>query len=451
MNEFGIKIPVTGLLADEKANSGMVALVGLRVRDGYYDVPTAPTMSATAGQAISGMRALYLCGATGMKTLNPATLAVTGTVFSGTFGAAHWHLADFGNTLVATVGGVMLYHMPVVQEEEDDPATITGTAPVAFDCCCAHNLTRLIYGKGNIVYWGTLLGDDLYNILLGTERDARVAARGEHGTQALPWSGGMVAIKPMGTSFVVYGTDGISVFRMAGDGRLYSLLDVPGLPAGVGIGSPNAADGDSGRHIFSGTDGKLYALTAEKCEPLGFEWLFNAGSTSRTVVYDQLEQQWWISGDSGGSYILTQWGLAGPVAPTVLSCCAASGRRVGTGAGWADGMSDIILWTGGQSRMEPGQKRLTYFRYRLDADIAHGPVRSAVRYKRGAVGPWLTSTPVQCSRDGAGFVNKTVHDAQAGLFARLPVGSKLWGMELRYQNSDGRSRRGPTGLAENAE
>lgn len=445
MNEFGFDIPAVGLQTGANENTGMRTLRGLRVKDGYFEVPAAPIMAASSGQVISGMRGLYLCGFGGMSKLNPATLAVADAVFSGSFGGAYWHVADFGDTIVAAVDGDVMF----VMQGKDGP--VTGLAPVSFDCCCAHNLTRFIYGSENIVSWGTVMGDDLANILLGVERDRNIVAMGEHGSQALPWTGAMVCIKPLGRAFVVYGEDGISVFQTTD--QTYSLLDVPGLPPGVGIGSPGAADGDSLRHVFSGTDGKLYALTPDKCEPLGFEHVFSvADGATRTVAYDPLEEQWWISGaQNEGSYILTKHGLSGPVEPVVLSCCPVGGRAVGTGTGWTEQHVPVEIMTGPLNRKEPGQTRLTYFRYRLDADSTLGPVWSSVRYKTSNTGRWKNAPTVQCSKDGSGFVNRTAHDAMAWLSARLPVRSKLWGLELRYQNSDGRTRRGPTGIESSAE
>jgi hypothetical protein len=301
--------------------------------------------------------------------------------------------------------------------------------------------TRLLVAVGNAVSWGTLAGEDFENMLLGTDRAADVEALEEHGTAAMPFAGDILCIHPMGTLWAAYGADGVALYQQ--NGATYGAVSIDGLPAGVGISGRAAIAGGDSMHVFHGTDGALWALTADgKCRCLHHE---NLLSGALSVSHDPRAGEFWTS----NGYLLTELGLGGPLEPVVLSVGYLNGQLVGIGTGYAAADTLVELWTNDLSGLEPGQKRITFLRFgvgQAGEAFENMRLRTACRY-RADLGSALTQTCWRpCSRDGWGEINTMLSDGRLGLIGRMTPGTRITRLEARHQLGDGRSRRGPTGI-----
>jgi hypothetical protein len=283
-------------------------------------------------QLFGSVARLFAGGSTTLGTVNPATWAVTAltpgdaTDLAGTVSiqaGGVWHLADFGDCWLATNGASLVMAIPhlgagVWAGNSPVPKTLCngyGTlvmggmaAPAGttwarmWDHWKAHRRLTVttedtVFGPEWVFFSQrdggatdlpfaaelALLGypAGMFESLESMFAD-RVAAE-EAGFARLTGAGEILALHPLGNDVAVYGAHKVGMLRsvLGQDGvARWNLTPV----ADVGVAGRGAVAAGPGQHLFVGSDGAVWALTAEGVQRAGYEAL-GLGSTV-SAFYD---------------------------------------------------------------------------------------------------------------------------------------------------------------------
>ena len=439
MKEYSFTITPTGLAKDVDAIEGAVLLRNLVPDSGFWRVPRVPIIPTgwTSGtQVFRGRTATVFCTPTTVGILSEPSLTVTPLTSVPSGGA--WCFADFGPVWLAANGSRLVGMFPT---EPSGFRTINQASP-HFGVVACHNDTRLIYGDctlgQNWVGWSCIGGEDIPYLLYGVAPPTSLLQLNESGQAPMPFRGRILAIRPLRDRVMVYGEDGVIALRPVGTG--YGLEDVRGIPPGVGIAGRAAVDGNVDKHLFVGTDGALYSVGAN-LDATRIETVV-AVPTTPTVVWNGTDGEFWVSG-TADSLVVTEAGVGGLVEAVVKSIALVPGLGLrACGTGYPD-LLRAELWTNMVDAGGAEQKKLTYIRVAGDG-LTKLRVGAKVRHMTGAA---LVQSPyVQCSPEGAGYLNTVMVSGQIGVAATVSPGSRIWGVEVRYQAHDRRFIRGTRGI-----
>lgn len=125
--------------------------------------------------------------------------------------------------------------------------------------------------------------------------------RNEAGAMPLPSQGTIQHIKALGESFaIVYSTGGITALRhFSHPISVMAPMDIPRLPQHLGLLDRGSIGSGAHRHIFIGTDHKLYELREDlEFTVIGYQHIFEApvwATGKIEIVYDDKEDEFYIS------------------------------------------------------------------------------------------------------------------------------------------------------------
>ena len=148
------------------------------------------------------------------------------------------------------------------------------------------------------------------------------------GERYMSWGGAVYAIKKLGKSLIVYGSNGISL--MYPYETSWGLLDISPL----GITSQQAVAGNDKIHFFITPDGSLWKLEKEP-EKIGYQEYLN--SMNSPVLTMDVEKQLLYICDGTLGYVYN-----------ILDNCLGSGPTTISGFGYSQGVS----YFGGSSNIE---------------------------------------------------------------------------------------------------
>lgn len=139
---------------------------------------------------------------------------------------------------------------------------------------------------------------------------------GDMGMMPMPWSGNVEMVKQLGDAVMVYGSNGISA--LVPTGNIYQPFTVQRIFDTVGINGRGAAGGDKFNHVFiDSVNNELWHIDSQlKLQRLGYREFLTYTSI---ISYDQLEQDFYISSNTAGAYILTRNGGFCNVKQNVMS------------------------------------------------------------------------------------------------------------------------------------
>ncbi|MCK5861985.1 MAG: hypothetical protein KAH38_05840 [Candidatus Hydrogenedentes bacterium] len=442
MREYNFLIQPTGLKQRETDTVGHRSIVNLRVDKGHYTVPPAFTAQwAGTDRLFNGKNKVLLSRSNNKIYTVASDLALTEIGTGSTLRMA-FQYADFGDNLVGTNGLYTFLLTGAVQSASQRLGAVTayGTRLIYGD------VTRLSYGdvitQQNLVGWSAIGGEDIPNILAGTVADDRILAWNEAGVAEMPWSGAVQVLKTIGDDIIVYGENGISVLKSNGKG--FGIQAVKGLPNNIGVYGREAIDGDDTRHVFKGTDGQLWTISADlKAERLDYSWLLSGYDY---ITYDAEQENYWICSNLSGSYLLGEHGLGGPIDQMPKSIGIINNTKYITGTTYSEPIT-FELHSGDFNVSQNGQKRLTYVN--LCGDFGNAQVQLSV--KQGSNGTWRTLSSVRCSPDGAACVLANFDYGRVKISALCDPDSTLTRMEMRYQSHDRRFIRGTRAVGQTAD
>lgn len=369
-----------------------------------------------------------------LYTINETTLALTGLY--NTARADVWQMADYGPYAILTDGTTTLLY-------NDGVVTPTTTR---LGAVCARD-ARLIYGDvgsyPNAVGWSAIDGADIPDILAGTALSGVQATRNTTGIAEMPWRGKVLAILPMGDTYIIYGEDGIAALREIQGGL--GFVDVA-YPAHLGLYARGAVAGSDQQHVFRGTDGGLWMISPKlEVVKLDYAWTLN---THDRIVYEPVENLFWISDDTE-SYCLSTGGLAGPIDQVPSSLALIGDKIVGTGTAYTEPEEEgdpltveAFIHTNTFDMGMNGQKRVTVVN--LHGEFSHATV--GCLYKYSSSDTFREKAAVLCSPEGAAFLNIALVYGQLKITATMEPEARITKVELRYQAHDRRFIRGTRGF-----
>ena len=346
-----------------------------------------------------------------------------------------WQMADFGN-LVVLANGTKTFGY------NQGTTTVFTRNAVAV---AAHGYTRFLYGnitgKTNWIGWSLPSGEDISHILSATTTpSARQQQQNASNEMPMPFRGNVLAIKPIGDSphVVVYGTDGIAVLREQGSN--YGLVQVPGLPANVGLASRYSLGTSPDAHLFLATDGNYYLLQSDlKVTRVS---IAIATFTQPYISWDHKEQTWWISGPAT-SYVLSPYGVGGPVDAVYRSIENFPTSQFASGTSYPVNLG-VEMWTPAFDMRDSGKKRVTFVRLLTDSMTS---MKVACKTKFSLQGTATQMPWTNCGPEGNAYVNCEMLQGQIGYNAQAEPGARITRLEIRYQSDDRRAIRGTRGFS----
>ena len=365
----------------------------------------------------------------GFYTVNETDLALTrlfNTPMSG-----RWQMADWGPFYILADGATTWSITEGVATEAD----------VRIGAVCARD-GRLFYGDvdaaPNLVGWSMLDGEDILDTLSGTTPDAVSLSVNEDAQAPMPFRGQVHALLPLGDGIIVYGADGIVALGPALG--LVGFRDIQGLPAHLGVAGRAAVDGNLLQHVFIGSDGALWTITADlKAQRLDYAWALTGLDQ---VVFDGEESEFWITDGATDSFVLTATGLGGPIDQCPTSLARIGDTIYATGIPYAAETVSVVLKTNTFNMGQNGQKRVT--NVNVSGEISDATV--GLQYKYTTSDTFQERAAVMCSPEGAAFLNTALVYGQAELEATCAPGSRITKIEVRYQSHDRRFVRGTRGF-----
>jgi len=365
----------------------------------------------------------------GFYTVNETDLSLTrlfNTPMSG-----RWQMADWGPFYILADGATTWSITEGVATEAD----------VRIGAVCARD-GRLFYGDvdatPNLVGWSMLDGEDILDTLSGTTPDAVSLSMNEDAQAPMPFRGQVHALLPLGDGIIVYGADGIVALGPALG--LVGFRDIQGLPAHLGVAGRAAVDGNLLQHVFIGSDGALWTITADlKAQRLDYAWALTGLDQ---VVFDGEESEFWITDGATDSFVLTATGLGGPIDQCPTSLARIGDTVYATGIPYAAETVKVALKTNTFDMGQNGQKRVS--NVNVSGEISDATV--GLQYKYTTSDTFQERAAVMCSPEGAAFLNTALVYGQAELEATCAPGSRITKIEVRYQSHDRRFVRGTRGF-----
>lgn len=151
------------------------------------------------------------------------------------------------------------------------------------------------YILGNIKNNGEEIYSEDQNIL------NEILVRNEMGFMPMHWQGAVRRVLPLGNGFMVYGDNGVSYLKKAGN--TFGLVDM----LAHGIASRSSVGGTNSEHVFIDEAGWLWKVKADEApRRLGFrEFLIGMLDNNITISYDTIEEDYYIS-DGERCFVLTR-------------------------------------------------------------------------------------------------------------------------------------------------
>lgn len=265
------------------------------------------------------------------------------------------------------------------------------------------------------------------------------------------FTGPILSLKSLGDNLIAYGQRGVSILTKNTTGG-YAETPVEMR----GIASRGAVGGDDSEHIIIDTDGDLWRFGSQGRSHLGYkEYIGSLTIADAVVTFDQHFRDFWIS-DGVDSYILTKWGLGGPVSllPSSLVRSYNSATLIGTSPAIDFDVTvtpptdldstdrDIVLIrTIPLDFGQRGQKHIT------GVQIASGGIRDAratvhYRYVQSAAA-FTRRAQSKVTTAGFGRIDVNLLDGMIEVLGVAPTQTAEYDyVEVRYQIDDRRHVRG---------
>ena len=445
MKESSFQIAIEGLRTRSHDAAGMEYLRNLVPRDGYWQCPPNFTPFVLTGaafpfpQVFRGENAVFVCLEDRIGILNETLQAVSWLSLSIAASGGPWSFCDWGPGYVFTNATNTVYSL----RSQTSPYTPVVTRVASkFSCCCDH-FGRLIYGSGNVVSWSSNNADDILSIVSTEARTADVRERREFGGVTMPWPGDALACKPLGDGVAIYGEDGVSFINPRHETRSYDLPFVAGLTSGVGIAGPLAVAGNEAGHVFLGTDGKLWSLSANReAQPILPDGEFLGALTSPVLTVDPKEDDLWVV-DASTSYCMTKQGLGGPMTLAPYSITKLTSGMFYTGRNYPAGDAVTIeARSGVKDWGESGRNHCTVIQI---GSVGLRRMSAGAYRKFSPIESWRNPIMRPCGRTGWARVRATgvqIKVLVKGIVLDPSVGATLHREEDRYLLTDKRGRRG---------
>lgn len=298
-------------------------------------------------------------------------------------------------------------------------------------------------GSNDVPFWTMLVmlgvfGNDAFDTLQGEFR-ARIE-RGEFGMAPLRQQGTPLACGALGNDIVAYSAEGRTVLRPQGAAYDVVVDDSPGVVnrGGLCVGA--------GEHAWMTPSRKLHAQAlGGPVRDLGHAHRFTGSLTNLVCAYDKEEKEHWFSTENW-AYVLTRWGLGGPMDIRPTSLCRADGALIGPGSGIDAETVEVsnyshLLNMGYNGNkvvkvVEVEQHGLSDVYVDVEASDTNG-----TPYSLGAE---------QVNEVNVGFPIRSGNEFMIGVKATAPLGGSyaIPNFLVRYQADDRSARRGATGAAQ---
>lgn len=302
----------------------------------------------------------------------------------------------------------------------------------------------------NWVLWSSVGGGDFplwlfypqgftYDLSPTVEDILRRLKRNEWGIMPMHFQGQVLKLLPLDREILVFGTDGVSMLRLANStyGREKLLT--------VGIADRGAADGRDQTALWMDDRGSLWLLRGQQgVQRLGYEDFFQPMLGFNPVVtYDAYNERFFITCSSGAvpSYVLNLKGKRPALTEfpqRLLSVAYIDGAVVGTGTTPAP--TNVILSTTGFDLGLRAIKTLTAVNVGYDADI---DVYARVDYRYSRTEDWKQGPSIKLNKEGNAVLRTSGVEFRITLTCAMYEGFELDYVDVKWQLVDKRQVRGP--------
>lgn len=284
-----------------------------------------------------------------------------------------------------------------------------------------------------------VFGDATFDALEAEYR--KRVERAEMGFSSMRRLGTPAAMAQLGPDVVIYSTEGR--VRLQGTAQGDYTIQKDAAPGVFNRGALSALDT---QHAWVTPERELSAQAAgEPVRVLRQSHRLTGSLAGLAASCDPHEQEHWFTTENW-SYVLTRWGLGGPMDVRPTSLCRAGGILVGPGSGLAAQTVAVEFYS-----------HLTDIGYRGNKTIAlievtqHGlsGLRTDVKAASGSEDPFSIGA-VQANQYGVGYSRRAGNEFMVGALGTAPLGGKYGIPQLlvRYQSDDRRARRGTNAVAE---
>lgn len=478
---------------------------GVKVREPVVNPFTGVSLTFPFPQFFKGTYDWLLCTETAIYSVNKSTFSLTllnvidinTSSFSSIPAGGRWHFIDLHNSWFLFNGECVVWRGDYDQiTDAADLGYVYINTTFKINTACVHK-GRIVFGgfdpnqqwsiaqqdgfeemasgftvfpdtkrprfEQNFVAW-TSIGDGsfLRALLIGDMLDVgpfgeqtgtnwsqfivEALTRGDFGFMAMPYSGRVEALIPSADGVVAYGTNGVAFMNEAPANELftggYGVVPI----THVGIHDRGSAISVGQQQLFLGSDGALYSLGGQGgLQFLDYQDTFGVTVTQGkacAMAFDAREGQVYINFENS-AYIYTPGvGLS------------KSGRIVS----FVERIEGNTLYAVGSSVEAPLQAVTNSFdmdssalktitTINLGMNVAQGQtitVQVDYRYQRGSA--YQRSSAVTVNKEGNVFLRVTGLDFRVVINGAQDVQTDINLIEVRYQQSDKRYRRGPSDL-----
>lgn len=305
----------------------------------------------------------------------------------------------------------------------------------------SQSLPKIRTVGSNFVAWSSIGGGDVFLPFIGTDSETwlEYVRRNEAGFMPMPWSGSVMCTKPLGRGVAIYGTNGISaIVPYSEPVATYGLIEIPTLER-IGIPQRGAVGGDAGGHVFLGTDGSLWTLSADfQARRLGYrEYVKDMVDSDILFTYDHAEGDHYLS-DGTHSFLLNGQGLC-QVGRAYSSIFREDANLYAVGPRF--GNNGYLIET---DIFDFGLRGLkTVKSVQLGCSVRQ-VLRIAIRYRYSRDDNWRLSDYVPINDEGVAFINITAADFRLVIegFPGQAADTNIDYIQVTYQAPDKRARRG---------
>lgn len=306
----------------------------------------------------------------------------------------------------------------------------------------------------NYVLWGSIGGGDfplwLFMPLSYPEayrptyaRFVERLKRGQFGWAPCSFQGSVLALAPLGDSFVAYGEDGVTAFRgVAGGGDIPATYQVVEIPAG-GVYDRGSVVAGPDFHTFFDNEGTLWRLDKNlSLTRLGFEEFFKEfvdGEEEVVPVFDPLYKDSYFS-SLKRSFLVTTRGVSRSLYrfPNMVVW---KGKRYATEKSKGDLTSKYA-----SLQTNAFDVRNRYLKTVTSVNVGHrggGTIEVALQYKYNNSDSWEQTSWVRVNDEGNAVIRVTALEHRVLVRASDPTTFQLEYITVKVQSPDKRFSRGP--------
>lgn len=479
---------------------------GVRIREILTNPFTGVSLNFPFPQFFKGAYDWLLCTETAIYLVNKSTFSLTlltpiipGTLTPSSIPAGgRWHFVDLHNSWYLFNGECVLWRGDYDQiSDSADLSFVYINTEFHINTACLHK-GRIVFGgfdplrqwsedqidsfetmasgftvfpdtkrpsfKKNFVAW-TSIGDGsflrnllfLNKIVTGPFEEqtdtnwnqwiVEALQRGDFGFMPMPFSGEVQALVPQGDAVVAYGTNGIAYLNLAPANELmtggYGAIPI----THVGIHDRGSAIEAGGQQVFLGSDGALYSFDPKEGMQFldyqdTFAPLISAGQEC-AMAFDARERQVYINFPNA-AYIFTP-GLGLAQSGRIVSFV----ERIEGSAVYAVGSSvetTLQAVTNSFDMDSSALKTITLVTLGMNVDSGQ-TISVAIDYRYRRNDPYVRTPAIQTNKEGSVFLRVTGIDFRIIVNGALDVQTDINFIEVRYQQTDKRYRRGPSDLA----